>query len=176
MASKARKNRRNTSLTRYRRPCVTACDRYSYRHQDDGPLLHRQGLSALLADTYTLYLTTHNFHWNVTGPCSTRCTPCSWRSTPSCGTLDPWPGASALGHHAPGLRCSGGSPVCLMPSRPRPWRWCAFWCRATGRGAHGAPAVPSSRQGRRRTHGRSADPAPGVHEQTAWMLRSLLEE
>jgi starvation-inducible DNA-binding protein len=27
-----------------------------------------QGLSYLLADTYTLYLKTHNFHWNVTGP------------------------------------------------------------------------------------------------------------
>jgi starvation-inducible DNA-binding protein len=26
------------------------------------------GLSRLLADTFTLYLTTHNFHWNVTGP------------------------------------------------------------------------------------------------------------
>lgn len=26
------------------------------------------GLSSLLADTYTLYLKTHNFHWNVTGP------------------------------------------------------------------------------------------------------------
>jgi starvation-inducible DNA-binding protein len=26
------------------------------------------GLSALLADTYTLYLKTHSFHWNVTGP------------------------------------------------------------------------------------------------------------
>ncbi len=26
------------------------------------------GLSKLLADTYTLYLTTHNFHWNVVGP------------------------------------------------------------------------------------------------------------
>lgn len=26
------------------------------------------GLSAMLADTYTLYLKTHNFHWNVTGP------------------------------------------------------------------------------------------------------------
>lgn len=27
-----------------------------------------QGLSHLLADTYTLYLKTHNFHWNVKGP------------------------------------------------------------------------------------------------------------
>lgn len=26
------------------------------------------GLSKLLADSYTLYLQTHNFHWNVTGP------------------------------------------------------------------------------------------------------------
>ncbi|MPV85830.1 Dps family protein [Ostreibacterium oceani] len=26
------------------------------------------GLSKLLADSYTLYLMTHNFHWNVTGP------------------------------------------------------------------------------------------------------------
>jgi starvation-inducible DNA-binding protein len=27
-----------------------------------------QGLKCLLADTYTLYLKTHNYHWNVTGP------------------------------------------------------------------------------------------------------------
>ena len=27
-----------------------------------------EGLSLLLADSYTLYLKTHNFHWNVTGP------------------------------------------------------------------------------------------------------------
>lgn len=27
-----------------------------------------EGLSRLLADTYTLYVKTHNFHWNVTGP------------------------------------------------------------------------------------------------------------
>jgi starvation-inducible DNA-binding protein len=27
-----------------------------------------EGMSQLLADTYTLYLKTHNYHWNVTGP------------------------------------------------------------------------------------------------------------
>lgn len=27
-----------------------------------------EGLGHLLADTYTLYLKTHNYHWNVTGP------------------------------------------------------------------------------------------------------------
>jgi starvation-inducible DNA-binding protein len=27
-----------------------------------------EGLARLLADSFTLYLKTHNFHWNVTGP------------------------------------------------------------------------------------------------------------
>ena len=27
-----------------------------------------EGVSCVLADTYTLYLKTHNYHWNVTGP------------------------------------------------------------------------------------------------------------
>lgn len=27
-----------------------------------------EGLSKVLADSYTLYLKTHNFHWNVSGP------------------------------------------------------------------------------------------------------------
>src|SRR3954467_3752669 len=27
-----------------------------------------EGVSKVLADSYTLYLKTHNFHWNVTGP------------------------------------------------------------------------------------------------------------
>ena len=27
-----------------------------------------EGLSRLLADSYTLYLKTHNYHWNVVGP------------------------------------------------------------------------------------------------------------
>ena len=27
-----------------------------------------KGLSKLLADSYSLYLKTHNYHWNVTGP------------------------------------------------------------------------------------------------------------
>lgn len=35
---------------------------------EDARLRIADGLSRLLADTYTLYLKTHNFHWNVTGP------------------------------------------------------------------------------------------------------------
>jgi starvation-inducible DNA-binding protein len=36
--------------------------------QDADRAVIGEGLSRLLADTYTLYLKTHNFHWNVTGP------------------------------------------------------------------------------------------------------------
>jgi starvation-inducible DNA-binding protein len=35
---------------------------------DDDRKAIAEGLSHLLADTYTLYLKTHNYHWNVTGP------------------------------------------------------------------------------------------------------------
>lgn len=35
---------------------------------DDDRKKLSEGLSRLLADTYTLYLKTHYFHWNVTGP------------------------------------------------------------------------------------------------------------
>jgi starvation-inducible DNA-binding protein len=48
-----------------------------------------EGLARLLADTYTLYLKTHNCHWNVTGPMFRACTSCSRPSTPSSWTKDP---------------------------------------------------------------------------------------
>jgi starvation-inducible DNA-binding protein len=35
---------------------------------EDDRIAITDGLSRLLADTYTLYLKTHNYHWNVTGP------------------------------------------------------------------------------------------------------------
>lgn len=36
--------------------------------QDEDRQKIAEGLSRLLADSYTLYLKTHNFHWNVKGP------------------------------------------------------------------------------------------------------------
>jgi starvation-inducible DNA-binding protein len=36
--------------------------------EDDDRKAIVHGLATLLADTYTLYLKTHNYHWNVTGP------------------------------------------------------------------------------------------------------------
>jgi starvation-inducible DNA-binding protein len=35
---------------------------------EENRLTIAEGLKSLLADSYTLYLQTHNFHWNVTGP------------------------------------------------------------------------------------------------------------
>lgn len=35
---------------------------------EDSRIKIAEGLSRLLADSYTLYLKTHNYHWNVTGP------------------------------------------------------------------------------------------------------------
>jgi starvation-inducible DNA-binding protein len=47
---------------------VTADTDFEMGIPADQRLAVAQGLSRLLADTYTLYLKTHNYHWNVTGP------------------------------------------------------------------------------------------------------------
>jgi formamidopyrimidine-DNA glycosylase len=44
-------------------------------------------LSKMLADSYTLYLMTHNFHWNVTGPLAGTGQHC--RTHPRAGPLCP---------------------------------------------------------------------------------------
>jgi starvation-inducible DNA-binding protein len=36
--------------------------------KEDDRVAIAEGLKRVLADSYTLYLQTHNFHWNVTGP------------------------------------------------------------------------------------------------------------
>src|SRR5690625_7058003 len=73
-----------------------------------------KGLSRLLADTYTLYLTTHNFHWNVTGPMFT--TPHimfeeqyteMWNAVDEIAER-----IRALGHQAPGSYQAFTLPIC----------------------------------------------------------------
>ena len=97
-----------------------------------------KGLSKLLADTYTLYLTTHNFHWNVTGPMFTSLhTLFMTQYTELWTAVDPVAERiRSLGHDAPGsyAQFSKLSSVPMhRPRRPRPWRWCASSCRATKR-------------------------------------------
>ncbi len=62
------------------------------------------GLSQLLAETYTLYLTTHNFHWNVVGPMfNTLHTMFMTQYTELWNAVDPVAERiRSLGHAAPG--------------------------------------------------------------------------
>src|ERR1700754_1049367 len=62
------------------------------------------GLSRVLADTYTLYLKTHNFHWNVEGPMfQTLHIMFMDQYTEAWNAIDPIAERiRALGHYAPG--------------------------------------------------------------------------
>jgi starvation-inducible DNA-binding protein len=49
-------------------PAIPSADTLDLGIPDEKLGAITQGLSRVLADTYTLYLKTHNYHWNVTGP------------------------------------------------------------------------------------------------------------
>ncbi len=80
------------------------------------------GLSHLLADTYTLYLTTHNFHWNVTGPMFTSLhTMFMTQYTELWNAVDPIAERiRSLGHAAPGSYAQFGKLSSLkdVPTTP----------------------------------------------------------
>jgi starvation-inducible DNA-binding protein len=141
-----------------------------------------QGLSKLLADTYTLYLTTHNFHWNVTGPMfNTLHTMFMAQYTELWNAVDPIAERiRALGHPAPGSYQQFGSLTSLKDVPAQPPKALEM-VRILVEG-HEAVARTA----------RSVFPAAGkaddqptadlltqrldIHEKTAWMLRSLLDE
>src|SRR5215217_9560047 len=77
------------------------------------------GLSKLLADTYTLYLTTHNFHWNVTGPMfNTLHLMFMEQYTELWNAVDPVAERiRALGHYAPGSYADFGR-LASVPDAP----------------------------------------------------------
>src|SRR3954469_20526706 len=81
-----------------------------------------QGLSHLLADTYTLYLTTHNFHWNVTGPMfSSLHVMFETQYTELWNAVDPVAERiRSLGFHAPGSYAEFGRLTSLadVPAQP----------------------------------------------------------
>ena len=136
-------------------------------------------LSKLLADSYTLYLMTHNFHWNVTGPMfntlhlmfMTQYTE-EWNALDSIAER-----IRALGHYAPAR--TANTPSCRRsPSRTRcrkRWKWCACWSAPTSRSPR--PRAPPSRRPTppRSTTADLLTQRLDVHEKNAWMLRSLLQ-
>ncbi len=147
------------------RPSTSTAPRINIGISDKDRAAIAQGLSRLLADTYTLYLTTHNFHWNVTGPMfNTLHTMFMGQYTELWNAVDPVAERiRSLGHPAPGSYAQFGKLTSLPTRRPSPpmrSKWCAFWSRARSRRPHRTRTLPRGRQGQRRAHGRPAHPAP----------------
>jgi len=139
-----------------------------------------EGLSAFLADSYTLYLMTHNFHWNVTGPMFN-----SLHAMFMGQYTEQWTALDeiaerirALGHPAPGtykefVKLASIKEVEGVPKAMDMIRHLVAAQEATARTARSLfPLVdeandqPTADLLTRRLE---------VHEKTAWMLRSLLE-
>ena len=139
------------------------------------------GLSGLLADSYTLYLMTHNFHWNVKGPMFN-----SLHQMFMTQYTEQW---AALDQIAERIRALG---------YPAPGTYAQFVKLATIKEIEGVPAaldmvrhLVAAQEATARTARKllpvvdEADDQPtadlltqrlDVHEKTAWMLRSLREE
>ena len=141
-----------------------------------------QGLSRLLADTYTLYLTTHNFHWNVTGPMFTSLhTMFMTQYTELWNAVDPVAERiRSLGYHAPGSYAEFGK-LTSLPDAPDAPPQALEMVRILVKG-HEAVAR-TARELFPVADKASDEPTADlltqrltVHEQTAWMLRSLLED
>ena len=141
-----------------------------------------EGLSRVLADTYTLYLTTHNFHWNVTGPHFN-----SLHAMFMDQYTELW-GATdviaerirALGHYAPGSYAEF-SKIATVPDVPQIPPKAMEMVRILVKGHETVSRI--SREfipvAEEASDAPTADMLTArctVHDQTAWMLRSLLEE
>jgi starvation-inducible DNA-binding protein len=140
------------------------------------------GLSRLLADTYTLYLTTHNFHWNVTGPMfNTLHQMFMQQYTELWNAVDPVAERiRSLGHAAPGSYAQFGS-LASIPDAPLvpPKALEMVRILVTGHEAVARTAREIFPLADKAGDEPTADLLTQrltVHEQTAWMLRSLLEE
>lgn len=140
------------------------------------------GLSKLLADTYTLYLTTHNFHWNVTGPMfNTLHQMFMAQYTELWNAVDPVAERiRSLGHAAPGSYAQF-STLTSIPDAPAAPPKALEMVRilVTGHEAVARTAREIFPLADRAGDEPTADLLTQrltVHEQTAWMLRSLLEE
>jgi starvation-inducible DNA-binding protein len=140
------------------------------------------GLSKLLADTYTLYLTTHNFHWNVTGPMfNTLHAMFMVQYTELWNAVDPIAERiRSLGHVAPGSYAQFGK-LSSIPDAPQVPPKALEMVRLLVEGneavARTARAVlPVADDGNDQPTMDLLTQRLDVHEKTAWMLRSLLEE
>ena len=140
-----------------------------------------QGLSGLLADSYTLYLMTHNFHWNVKGPMfNTLHLMFMAQYTEQWNALDLIAERiRALGFPAPGtykefVKLASIKEVEGVPKAADMIRHLVTAQEATARTAR--KLFPVVEKANDQPTADLLTQRMEVHEKTAWMLRSLLEE
>jgi len=140
-----------------------------------------EGLARLLADTYTLYLTTHNFHWNVTGPMFNSLHAMFMAQyTELWNAVDPIAERiRSLGHTAPGSYGQFGALTSLKDAPAKPpaalemVRILADGHEAVARTARAI--FPLADKASDEPTADLLTQRLAVHEQTAWMLRAILE-
>jgi starvation-inducible DNA-binding protein len=139
------------------------------------------GLSALLADSYSLYLMTHNFHWNVTGPqFNSLHLMFMGQYTEQWTALDMIAERiRALGHPAPGtykafMKLTSITEVDGTPKWTDMIRHLVSAQESTARTARKLfPLVGAAND---QPTADLLTQRLEIHEKTAWMLRSLLED
>ena len=139
------------------------------------------GLSRLLADSYVVYLKTHNFHWNVTGPMfQTLHVLFMTQYTELWNALDLIAERiRALGYPAPGsykrfVELSSIPEEDGVPKAKDMIRQLVSGQEAVARTARQVFAIVEKASDQRRAD--LLTQRMEVHEKNAWMLRSLLEE
>jgi starvation-inducible DNA-binding protein len=139
------------------------------------------GLSRLLADSYTLYLMTHNFHWNVKGPMfNTLHVMFMTQYTEQWTALDAIAERiRSLGFPAPGtykefVKLASIEEVAGVPKALDMVRHLVAAQEATARTAR--ELFPLTEDANDQPTADLLTQRLDVHEKTAWMLRSLLEE
>lgn len=141
-----------------------------------------QGLSRLLADTYTLYLTTHNFHWNVTGPMfNTLHLMFMSQYNELWNAVDPIAERiRALGYSAPGSY-EAFSQLTKLPDAPTQPPSAEDMIRTLVKGNEAVAAtarelLPLVEQAGDQPTTDLLSARMDIHEKSAWMLRSMLGE
>ncbi|MBE9009049.1 DNA starvation/stationary phase protection protein [Pseudanabaenaceae cyanobacterium LEGE 13415] len=139
-----------------------------------------EGLSRLLADTYTLYLKTHNFHWNVTGPMfQTLHTMFETQYTELALAVDSIAERiRALGYPAPGTYSEYAklSSIDETPGVPKADEMIRLLVQGQEAVVRTARSLfPLVDEANDEPTADLLTQRMQVHEKTAWMLRSLLE-
>ena len=140
-----------------------------------------KGLSELLADSYSLYLMTHNFHWNVTGPMfNTLHTMFMAQYTEQWAALDLIAERiRALGEPAPATykEFSRLTSIAEVSGTPKALEMVRYLVKAQEATAKTARKLfPLVDKANDQPTADLLTQRLDIHEKTAWMLRSILED